>query len=101
MKGDPIATLTVTTRRTVMYKLDENGKTTAEVDYVLESVTKNFRFYELTNGRVFCTIEQVDAEGKSSGESGSFYVLASRLEQLLAGVIELKNGGDVNEHQRY
>lgn len=101
MKGDPIATLSVTTRRTVVYKTDANGSETSEVDYVLESVTKNFRFYELTNGRVFCTIEQIDEEGKSSGESGSFYVLSSRLEQLMAAVLNLREGLDVDENQRY
>ncbi|MBO5778611.1 MAG: DUF4340 domain-containing protein [Clostridia bacterium] len=101
MKGEPVATISITTRRTVSYKVDANGNPTGEEDYVLESVTKNFRFYELTNGRLFCTIEQIDAEGKSSGESGSFYVLSSRLEQLVSAAISLKNGEDVNEHQRY
>ncbi len=101
MKGEPVATISITTRRTVAYKVDANGNPTGEEDYVLESVTKNFRFYELTNGRLFCTIEQIDPEGKSSGESGSFYVLSSRLEQLISAAISLKNGEDVNEHQRY
>ncbi|MBQ7325409.1 MAG: DUF4340 domain-containing protein [Clostridia bacterium] len=101
MKGDPIATLSVTTRRSVVYKNDDKGNPTGEIEYELESVSKVFRFYSLTNGRLFCTIEQIDHEGKSSGESGSFYVLSSRLEQLLAATIALEKGEDVNEHQRY
>lgn len=101
MQNAPVATLSVTTRRTVIYKTDENGNTTSQVDYVLESVTKHFRFYQHTDGRLFCTIEQIDAEGKSSGEEGSFYVLSSRLDQLLAATQMLRNGLPVNEHQRY
>ena len=101
MKNELMCTLSVTTRKKVIYKTDENGATTSEVDYVLESVTKTFRFYKLTDGRVLCTVEQIDAEGKSSGENGSFYVLTSRVEQLLAAAANLNDGETVDYLQRY
>lgn len=101
MKNEPMCTLSVTTRKKIMYKTNEAGQPTSEVDYVLDSVTKTYRFYKHTDGRVFCTIEQIDAEGKSSGESGSFYVLTSRIEQLLAGAANLQDGKPVDDFQRY
>ncbi len=97
-KGDLVAEIAVSTRRTTTTSTDENGKT---VQHTLESVTKRFRFYRLTDGRLYCTIEQIDAEGKSTGEAGSFYVLSSRLDQLLAATIDLREGLPIDEHQRY
>ena len=96
LKNDPVGSLTITTRKKTVYKQDANGQDTSEVDYVLDSVTKIFRFYKLTDGRLLCTIEQIDAEGKSSGESGRFYVLTSRFEQLLAGALDLRDGNPID-----
>lgn len=101
MKKEAVATIEVSTRQNVVYKVDANGYSTGEEAYVLESVTKKFRFYELTDGRLFCTIEEIKADGTSSGESGSFYVLTSRLEQLFKGVQDLRDGKVVNEKDRY
>lgn len=101
MQNAPVATFEVSTRQSVKYKTDASGTTTNEVDYTLESVTKKYRFYTLTDGRLFCTIEDIDAEGKSAGEVGSFYVLSSRLDQLFAATQDLRDGLDVDEHQRY
>lgn len=101
MKSEPVNMLTVTTRKKTVYKQDANGVDTSEVDYVLESVTKIFRFYKLTDGRLLCTIEQIDAEGKSSGENGKFYVLTSRMEQLLSASLDLREGKPVDHLQRY
>ena len=101
MKKDAVATIEVSTRKRVVYKTDANGNTTTEKDYELESVTKKFRFYELSDGRLFCTIEEIKADGTSSGESGSFYVLTSRLEQLFKAVQDLRDGKVVNEKDRY
>lgn len=101
MKNEPVGVLSLTTRKKSVYKTDENGKDTSELDYVLESVTKTFRFYQLTDGRLLCTIEQIDAEGKSTGETGSFYVLTSRVDQLLAAALDLREGKTVDSLQRY
>lgn len=101
MKGEVVATLSATTRRTVIYKTDANGNTTSEVDYVLESVTKKYRFYELSEGRLLCTIEQIDAEGNSSGESGNSYILTSRMDQLLAATVNLRENLPFDNLQRY
>ncbi len=101
MKNEPVGMLSVTTRRKPIYKLNEAGQETSEVDYILESVTKIFRFYKLTDGRLLCSIEQIDAEGKSSGESGNFYVLTSRLDQFLAAALDLRAGLPVDDLQRY
>ncbi len=100
MQNEPIAKLTISTRRSVVYKTDSDGNATSTVDYVLESVTKIFRYYSLSNGRVLCTIENIDAEGVSQGESGSFYMLTSRVEQLLSSVLDLKDGIAIDATQR-
>lgn len=101
MKNEPVGTLSLTTRKKSVYKTNEAGQTTAELDYILESVTKVFRFYKLTDGRLLCTIEQIDAEGKSTGETGSFYVLTSRMDQLLAASLNLREGKPIDNLQRY
>ena len=101
MQNAPVATIEVSSRRNVVYKTDANGNSTTEVDYVLESVTKKFRFYQLSDGRLFCTIEDINADGTSSGEEGSFYVLSSRLEQLFVATQDLREGLAINEKDRY
>lgn len=101
MKNAPVATIEVSTRRRVVYKTNDKGVLTNEEDYVLESVTKKYRFYKLTDGRLFCTIEDIDDQGKSEGEVGSFYVLSSRLDQLFAAAQDLRDGLHIDEHQRY
>ena len=101
MEKAPVASFEVSTRRRVAYKVDENGVSTGEEDYVLESVTKKYRFYTLTEGRLFCTIEDINEKGESAGEVGSFYVLSSRLDQVFAATQDLRDGLDVDEHQRY
>ncbi|MBQ8287516.1 MAG: DUF4340 domain-containing protein [Clostridia bacterium] len=101
MKNAPVATIEVSSRRSVVYKTDSNGNSTNEEDYVLESVSKKFRFYQLSDGRLFCTIEEINADGTSSGETGSFYVLSSRLEQLFVATQDLRDGLSINEKDRY
>lgn len=101
MQDEPMAKLTVKTRRKTVYKTDEAGNATTKVDYVLESVSKVFRFYRLTNGKVLCTIEKIDAEGNSLGESGSFYLLTSRVEELLSATLDLTEGITINPAQRH
>lgn len=101
MKNDPVATIEVSSRRRVVYKTDSSGTSTTEVDYILESVSKKYRFYELSDGRLFCTIQEIDADGKASEEAGSFYVLSSRLEQLYVAMQNLRDGLPVDETQRY
>ena len=58
----------------------------------LESVTRILRFYQYTNGRAFMTVEMIDASGKSSGETGRFYVRMSRLEKLITDTKKFCNG---------
>ncbi len=103
MKGEAVATFEATTRRTVVYKTDEQGNNTNEVDYVLESVTKIYRFYKTAgdSGRLLCTIQQIDPEGNASEETGSFYVLDSRLHQLFEAMISLENGTPIDKYERF
>ena len=58
----------------------------------LPSITRILRFYQYTNGRALVTVETIDADGKSSGENGSFYVRVSRLDKLLSDAQKLCNG---------
>lgn len=92
MENDPMATISVKTRQSIQYKYDSTGKLTNTVDYVLDSVTKVYRFYQLTNGRALCTIQNINAEGKELTESGSFYVLTVRVEELLSAAVDLQEG---------
>lgn len=58
----------------------------------LKSVTRILRFYQYTNGRALLTVEMIDSEGKSSGESGEFYVRVSRLDKLISDTKKLCDG---------
>ena len=58
----------------------------------LESITRILRFYQYTNGRALVTVETINANGKSSGENGNFYVRVSRLDKLLSDAQKLCNG---------
>lgn len=58
----------------------------------LLSITRILRFYPYTNGRALATVETIGADGKSSGENGSFYVRISRLDKLLGDAQKLCNG---------
>lgn len=101
MKQEPMAKLTIKTRRSTVYKTDSSGNATTKVDYVLESVSKVYRYYKLTNGRVLCTIESIDADGNSLGESGSFYMLTSRLEGMLSATMDVKEGIAIDYTERH
>lgn len=100
MKNEPMAKLTIKTVEKTVYKKDDAGETTTRVDYVLQSVSKIYRYYKLTNGRVLCTIENIDADGNSLGESGKFYMLTARVEELLSAAVDLKEGIAIEPTQR-
>ncbi len=101
MKKDPVASIEVSTRRSVVYVVNEQGVSTTEIDYIQESVSKKFNFYELSDGRLFCTIQSIDAEGKASAETGSFYVLSARLEQLFRAAQDLREDKPIDKLDRY
>ncbi len=100
MKNDPTATVKIKTIEKNIYKTDEDGNDTDEIDYVRGSVTKIYRFYKLTNGRSLLTIEDIDVNGKSSGESGSFYVVNGSVEKILSAAIDVINGISVDYNSR-
>lgn len=101
LKGDPMATIEVVTREKTVYKTDENGKDTAEVDYTVASVTRIFRFYRLTNDKCLVTTESIDEDGISTGENGSFYIMTARVEQILSGTISVLEDITINGNDRY
>lgn len=81
--GEPYLEITVSTPRITVYVKDEAGNNTSKVETVLPSVKRILRFYRYSNGRALMTVEMIDEKGESSGESGSFYVLVSRLDKLI------------------
>lgn len=101
MQNEPIAKMTIQTRKSTVYETDAAGNATSKVDYVLESVQKIFRYYELSNGRVLCTIEKIDAEGNSLGETGNFYLVTSRVEEMLSAAVDLQEGITIDSTQRH
>ncbi|MBO4355572.1 MAG: DUF4340 domain-containing protein [Clostridia bacterium] len=98
--GDPYFTMTVVTRPSTVYKKDSSGNATTEVDYVLPSVTRIYRFYTVTGGRTLCTIEDIDDGGKSSGENGSFYMMTASVQKIMASSIDLINGIEIDASER-
>ncbi|MGM9637777.1 MAG: hypothetical protein ACI3YK_07330 [Eubacteriales bacterium] len=91
MQQDPMATVTVVTRETYTYKTDDAGNKTDEIAGIRPSVTRIFRFYEVTGGRCLITIEDIDETGKSLGENGSFYGMTATVQKLLASTLDLMN----------
>ena len=66
----------------------------------LKSITRVLRFYQYTNGRALVTVETIDTDGKSSGETGSFYVRVSRLDKLLSDAQKLCNGEEFSHRDK-
>ena len=97
----PSCTMSVVTRANTVYKTDANGNETNEIDYVLPSVTRVFRFYRYTGGRSLVTIESIDENGVSSGEVGSYYMMSSKVDQILSSAISVANGISVDGSDRY
>lgn len=83
MKSVPYAEITLKTRDVTVYATDELGMPTSKVEGVVKSVTRILRFYRYSNERTLMTVETIDSDGKSSGESGDFYVLTSRLDKII------------------
>ena len=100
MKGEPVLTLEITTNEKIIYKVDENGNSTSKLDYALEPVKRIFRFYQYTNGRMLCTIESIDSEGVSNGESGNFYVRSFKVEKILRDTLKVRDGIEVDRRER-
>lgn len=101
LKNEPIATFTVVTREQKVYKVDAEGKETGELDYTRPSVTREFNFYKLTNGRSLVTSVSIDENGKATEEVGDFYLMSARVEQLLSATLTLLEGGEINGTDRY
>lgn len=100
MKNGPVLTFEITTNEKIVYKLDEDGNSTSKLDYVLAPVKRVFRFYQYTNGRLLCTIESIDSEGVSSGESGDFYVRSFKVEKILSDTLKVRDGLEVDRRER-
>ena len=98
---DPSCTLSVVTRANTVYKYDASGNETNEIDYTLPSVTRVFRFYRYTGGRSLVTIESIDEKGISSGEIGSYYMMASKVDQILSSAVSVANGIEIEGNDRY
>ena len=120
LANDPYATVKIVTRDQPVYKTDESGNETSVIDHYLYSVTRTFRFYRLSNGRCLCTIQdtyfktdengnivyETDANGKkvpvelSTAENGTFYVVTSRIEQVVEYAQLIFNGVEVDANER-
>ncbi len=100
MNGESYAEIKVTSAEQVVYKVDSEGNETAVVDYTVESMTRIYRFYKYTSGRSLVTIESIDADGKSEGENGSFYILTSTVENLLRATDMHLNGEVISKYER-
>ena len=92
--------MTVITRPTPVYKKDASGKATTEIDFMLPSVTRVYRFYTVTGGKTLCTIENIDENGISSGETGSFYMMTASVQKIMASSVDLMNGVDIDASER-
>lgn len=99
-KNEPMATVRIDTAETTVNKTDENGKETDEVDFVRPSVARIYRFYEISNGRVLLTIENIDENGNSEGENGKFYLVRGSVEKLLSSAIDLVEGNTIDPNVR-
>lgn len=99
-KNEPMATIRIDTAETTVKKTDEAGKETDVVDFVRPSVARVYRFYEISNGRVLLTIENIDETGKSEGESGDFYLVRGSVEKLLSSAIDLVEGNPIDPNVR-
>jgi|GEM_PF-1561907 len=99
--GNLGCTVTVVTRATTVYKTDAAGNETTEVNYVLPSVTRIYRFYPYSGGRSLVTIESIDQNGVSQGEVGSYYTMTSKIDQVLSSAISVANGITIDGNERY
>ncbi|MBQ1225755.1 MAG: DUF4340 domain-containing protein [Clostridia bacterium] len=100
MKGESFAEIKITSSEQTIYKTDEEGNQTALPDFTIPSMTRIFRFYKYTSGRCLVTIESVDENGKSEGESGSFYLMTSNVEFVLRCADKLLNGESISIYER-
>ncbi|MGM9681593.1 MAG: hypothetical protein ACI3XR_08825 [Eubacteriales bacterium] len=91
MQQEPMATVSVVTRETYSYKTDDDGNKTDEIAGIRPSVSRIYRFYEVSGGRCLITIEDIDEKGNSLGENGSFYGMTSTVQKLLASTLDLMN----------
>jgi hypothetical protein len=115
MKDEPFATIRIETRDQPVYKTDSQGNETGTVDYIMYSVVREFKFYRLSNGRALCTIKdeyfKTDSDGKivyeevdgvkkpvvlETEERGNFYVVTSRVEQVMDYAQAIYNGVEVD-----
>lgn len=99
-KNEPMATVRIDTAETTVNKTDESGQQTDEVDFVRPSVARIYRFYEISNGRVLLTIENIDENGNSEGENGKFYLVRGSVEKLLSSAIDLVEGNTIDPNVR-
>lgn len=97
MKKDPYFTLTLVTKETVVYKTDEKGNATTEVDYIRPSVMRILRYYEISEGRSLVTTEDIDQNGRSLGENGSFYAMSATAYKLMAHAVDLYHGVPIDK----
>lgn len=98
---DPACEFTISSRAQIIYKTDAAGNETTEVDYTLPSVTRIYRFYPYTSGKMLLTIESINEKGKSSGETGSYYVMAAKVDQILSLAISVANDIVIDGNVRY
>lgn len=120
LENEPFASVKVETRDQPVYKKDDQGNDTTVVDYYMYSVTRTFRFYRISNGRCLCTIQdkyfKTDDEGNivyqedengtktpvelTTSETGTFYVVTSRIEQMAEYAQLIFNGVEVDANIR-
>lgn len=100
MQSEPYAEITVKTRDVTVYATDAMGMPTSKVEGVIKSVTRVLRFYKYSNDRTLMTIETISNDGKSSGEIGEFYVLASRVDKLIRDADKVVKGISFSQYDK-
>ena len=99
LKTEPLLEIAIKTPVIYTQSVDSSG-TAGAVTNKLESVTRIMRFYQYSNGRCLMTVEMLDKDGVSSGESGEFYVRVSRVEKLIADTDKLIKGEHFSSYDK-
>ncbi len=100
MNDAPYLTISVTTPKVDIYMQDSDGNNTGKLEASYDPMKRIVRFYKYSENRAFITIETIDQDGKSSGESGSFYVSLPRLDKIISDADKICRGEDISMFER-
>ncbi|MBE6618895.1 MAG: DUF4340 domain-containing protein [Ruminococcaceae bacterium] len=90
------AEISVTTRAHTKTVADPESETGEDKTITVPGMTRTYRFYKLTSGRMLMTTQDGDGE-----EVGDYYIKTSSVETLLIAANKVKNDELVNKYERY